>query len=47
VNAAGGVKVESEFSKEQEETLKKDTESHEFQAEVGRLMDIIINSLYK
>jgi heat shock protein beta len=47
VNAASGVKVESEFSKEQEETLKKDSESHEFQAEVGRLMDIIINSLYK
>lgn len=32
---------------DQEETLGKSKESFEFQAEVNRLMDIIINSLYK
>eukprot|EP00386_Alphamonas_edax_P015875 GDKI01048509.1.p1 GENE.GDKI01048509.1~~GDKI01048509.1.p1 ORF type:complete len:805 (+),score=415.73 GDKI01048509.1:104-2518(+) len=34
------------FSDEQKEAVKKGSESHEFQAEVNRLMDIIINSLY-
>jgi len=27
--------------------MEDDAEDHEFQAEVGRLMDIIINSLYQ
>ena len=35
------------LSAEQEEALAADSESYEFQAEVNRLMDIIINSLYK
>ena len=34
------------FTLEEREVLEKNKESHEFQAEVGRLMDIIINSLY-
>jgi heat shock protein beta len=34
------------FSEEEQEFLEKNAEKHEFQAEVGRLMDIIINSLY-
>ena len=37
---------ESEFSLEEKERIENESESHEFQAEVGRLMDIIINSLY-
>jgi len=35
------------FSAEQEATLTSSGEKFEFQAEVNRLMDIIINSLYK
>eukprot|EP00461_Guttulinopsis_vulgaris_P000380 UN00380 len=34
------------FTAEEREALAKNEESHEFQAEVNRLMDILINSLY-
>jgi len=34
------------MSEEDKEKIAKSTEKHEFQAEVNRLMDIIINSLY-
>jgi len=34
------------FTDDQHEFLEKNAERHDFQAEVGRLMDIIINSLY-
>ena len=34
------------FTKEDLEAMKANAESHDFQAEVSRLMDIIINSLY-
>jgi len=34
------------FTEEQREKISGDSEKHEFQAEVSRLMDIIINSLY-
>jgi len=36
----------TDFTEEQKETMAARGEKHEFQAEVSRLMDIIINSLY-
>jgi len=36
----------TEFSKEEQDEIEKSRESHDFQADVGRLMDIIINALY-
>ena len=42
----GKVLCERDFSLEEQEELDRNSERHEFQAEVGRLMDIIINSLY-
>lgn len=36
----------TDFSKEDIKKIEQSSERHEFQAEVGRLMDIIINSLY-
>jgi heat shock protein beta len=43
---ASVAKVVDGFSEEQLEKMKGSSEKHEFQAEVSRLMDIIINSLY-
>jgi len=40
------VQAESDFTDEQKEAMAAGGEKHEFQAEVSRLMDIIINSLY-
>lgn len=34
------------FTEEQQEQMKEGAETHEFQAEVSRLLDILINSLY-
>jgi len=42
---AGGKKIDG-FSESDLEKMGEDSEKHEFQAEVSRLMDIIINSLY-
>ena len=35
------------WTEEQRQQVTKSSEKYEFQAEVNRLMDIIINSLYK
>lgn len=42
----GKILCEKEFSSEELDDIERNSERHEFQAEVGRLMDIIINSLY-
>ncbi len=42
----GQILCDTEFSSEEQEEIERNSERHEFQAEVGRLMDIIINSLY-
>ena len=42
----GKIFCEKEFSPEEQDEIERNSERHEFQAEVGRLMDIIINSLY-
>lgn len=42
----GKILCEKDFSSEELEDIERNSERHEFQAEVGRLMDIIINSLY-
>merc|ERR1712224_34252 len=44
--AAAETKVVDGFSEEDRSKMAESTEKHEFQAEVSRLMDIIINSLY-
>lgn len=43
---AAEVPVNDGFTTEQREAAEKGAEKHEFQAEVTRLMDILINSLY-
>merc|ERR1719456_942969 len=43
---ASGGKIVDGFSEADLEKMGEDSEKHEFQAEVSRLMDIIINSLY-
>jgi len=45
-DAAAAGKVIDGFSESDLEKMGEDSEKHEFQAEVSRLMDIIINSLY-
>lgn len=45
VEASGDVVVDG-FSEDQQKSMTENAEKHEFQAEVSRLMDIIINSLY-
>ena len=44
--AAEGEKVVDGFSESDRAQMAESSEKHEFQAEVNRLMDIIINSLY-
>merc|ERR1719191_1624177 len=44
--SAEGDKVVDGFSEDDRAKMTESTEKHEFQAEVSRLMDIIINSLY-
>lgn len=46
-SASGKDEVVLGFSEDQEKTIEAGKESFEFQAEVNRLMDIIINSLCK
>jgi len=41
-----GASTTDQFSEEEQQIFAKNTEQFEFQTEVGRLMDIIINSLY-
>jgi len=46
VVAAGDEDVVDGFSEADRDSITQNSEKHEFQAEVNRLMDIIINSLY-